>query len=745
MKDISPQWGPIFSFEEEIVIPTEFGETPGATVGGFMNTPQELRQGNIAIQGAQERILIGVASAPLTGIGIFIGNAGDGTYDFRAGNPSGNYIHWDQSAGTLTIAGSITATSGTIGGFDIGSDYIRDAANSFGLASTVTGGDDVRFWAGAAYASRASAPARITEAGAATFSNVTITGGSVTGVPISSIPNNSSTDIALLTASHNIVFSVTDLNTIAWASGTIILSNGRTFSISSGNTGNMAALTYVYLDPAVSTTALQTTTTYSTAMGANKLLIGTAQNQAVTASFIPFQAGQPLISGPQIGALSVTAAAIADATITNAKINDLAVSKLTAGTISSKSIVLAVSAGTGDVELRSGIATGDFDNTGAANGFIIGVDDSDSDLPKFYFGGPNGYVKFNGTTLTILGVSNAKKNYTAGEAISAADAVAVGLYTSGGGISYDTYTTGSGNANGQSSWTFTNAITIGNNSNRVLVFVTTNGASNGTWQAINASATVTFNGTTMTALGGANATSDSGNKASVAAWILAAPSTGAHDVVYGGSYGGNGLNNVGYAWYCFSLYNCKQTSIPHDSDVGAAQRGNAGAGSNLGLSVTSTVDGCLTVIGGGDQTRFHDTGSYGGDSGIMIPKGNYDLSTVVGNGGVATGVLVCLEPATAPTAAVVKASAKDRNVTDYWATTNYKSKAFLGFAEAAISSGSTGAIIIAGEATGLSSLLLGEQYYLSDTYGAVSTSVGTNTRKVGIGTSTSTLLITNIW
>src|SRR3990167_10432725 len=54
----------------------------------------------------------------------------------------------------ITTSGGITATSGSIGGFSIGADYLRDVANSFGLASTVSGGDDVRFWAGAAFADR---------------------------------------------------------------------------------------------------------------------------------------------------------------------------------------------------------------------------------------------------------------------------------------------------------------------------------------------------------------------------------------------------------------------------------------------------------------------------------------------------------------------------------------------------------------------------------------------------------------
>ena len=184
-----------------------------------------------------------------------------------------------------TFSGTITATTGEIGGFDIGSDYIRDAADSMGLASTVSGGDDVRFWAGDTFANRATADFRVTEAGAVTASSMTITGGSITTTPISGIPNNSSTDISLLDFTHDLVFSVTDKDTVAWATGTITMSNGRTFSIDAGNTGNMSARTYVYLDTGVSSTVLQTTTTVATAMGANKKLIAVAQNGSAEAQF----------------------------------------------------------------------------------------------------------------------------------------------------------------------------------------------------------------------------------------------------------------------------------------------------------------------------------------------------------------------------------------------------------------------------------------------------------------------------
>ena len=108
-----------------------------------------------------------------------------GATSFSSG-PTGSPTVTITQAGVLTasgavISGSITATTGQIGGFDIGADYIRDAANSMGLSSTVTGGDDVRGWAGATFANRATAPYRWTEAGAVNASNLTVTGGSITG------------------------------------------------------------------------------------------------------------------------------------------------------------------------------------------------------------------------------------------------------------------------------------------------------------------------------------------------------------------------------------------------------------------------------------------------------------------------------------------------------------------------------------------------------------------------------------
>jgi hypothetical protein len=79
-------------------------------------------------------------------------------------------------ATSATITGSVTATSGEIGGFHIAADNIHDAADTFGLASTVAGAGDIRFWAGDEFAHRASAPFRVTKEGALVASNATITG-----------------------------------------------------------------------------------------------------------------------------------------------------------------------------------------------------------------------------------------------------------------------------------------------------------------------------------------------------------------------------------------------------------------------------------------------------------------------------------------------------------------------------------------------------------------------------------------
>ena len=66
---------------------------------------------------------------------------------------------------------------------------------------------------------------------------------------------------------------------------------------------------------------------------------------------------------------------------------------------------------------------------------------------------------------------------------------------------------------------------------------------------------------------------------------------------------------------------------------------------------------------------------------------------------------------------------------------------FIGFAESTVAQGASVKVMHGGVITGLSGLTVGSTYYLSNTFGAISTSAGSQSRKVGIAVSTTTLLI----
>ena len=306
------------------------------------------------------------------------------------------YFRGDITGASGTFSGTITATTGAIGGFDTGADYIRDVANSFGLASTVTGGDDVRFWAGATFVNRATAPLRITEAGAITGSNITITGGSVAVATLNGILAQSNLNIANMGWTQTCVFSASDLDTVAWAAGTLVTAGGTTYNIGAGNTGNMAARTFIYLDIAVSTTAYQVTTTATTAVGAGKVLVATAINGAVEPTWEVFGG---------IGGLNIPGTSIVAASITTSEIaaNTIVAGNMNVGQLSAISADLgAITAGTIVLPNTGFIRGGQTDyNTGT--GFFLGY----SGDYKFSIGNPVGnYITWDGATLTIFGQYN---------------------------------------------------------------------------------------------------------------------------------------------------------------------------------------------------------------------------------------------------------------------------------------------------------------------------------------------------
>lgn len=77
-------------------------------------------------------------------------------------------------------------------------------------------------------------------------------------------------------------------------------------------------------------------------------------------------------------------------------------------------------------------------------------------------------------------------------------------------------------------------------------------------------------------------------------------------------------------------------------------------------------------------------------------------------------------------------------------TVNTLRNDFIGIAKSTVSLGGTVDVIVAGVVTGMSGLSTGAKYYTSTTTGGITTTT-TSGRGVGIGVSTTELLITNLW
>ena len=112
-------------------------------------------------------------------------------------------------------------------------------------------------------------------------------------------------DISNLGWTNTCVFSSTDLNTVSWTSGTFLSASGVPYSISAGNTGNMSAKTYVYLDINISQTAYQISTNHNAALGVGRVLIAVCQNDTASATYALVETTQ--IVGDNILANSINA------------------------------------------------------------------------------------------------------------------------------------------------------------------------------------------------------------------------------------------------------------------------------------------------------------------------------------------------------------------------------------------------------------------------------------------------------
>lgn len=92
---------------------------------------------------------------------------------------------------------------------------------------------------------------------------------------------------------------------VSWGAGSLLLADGTTYAISAGNTGTMSALTYIYFDPATSTTTYQHTTVQANTIGINFILIAVAKNDTTNAVYNLTQG--TLITADNIQANSIAA------------------------------------------------------------------------------------------------------------------------------------------------------------------------------------------------------------------------------------------------------------------------------------------------------------------------------------------------------------------------------------------------------------------------------------------------------
>ena len=205
----------------------------------------------------------------------------------------------------------------------------------------------------------------------------------------------------------DVVFSATDWDTVAWASGTLTLADGSTYSIASGNTGNLVsdALRYVYFDKGVSTSVLQVATAIGSAVGEDAILLCVVKRAAAGAAsgqgafYVP-AVGVMGLNSEAIGVNSITATNITAGTITAAEVSVSSLSALSAnmGTLTAGSIAVGnISIDASTERILMGAATAPL--TGI--GIFMGKDGANYELRV---GNPAGdFIHWDGATFSYPG------------------------------------------------------------------------------------------------------------------------------------------------------------------------------------------------------------------------------------------------------------------------------------------------------------------------------------------------------
>lgn len=172
----------------------------GGTVGGWTLSSTSLTSGT----GAST---VGIATSG--GYAFYAGDSTPASAEFRV-TPGGALTATD-----ATITGSVTATSGSIGGWSIGAATISSSSGNVVLSNSgiITAGatspDQAHmsgngFWAGAGAADYATAPFRVSTSGGVTAKNISVIGGTVSvgdaPVSISYLSRNASGVVTIKTS-----------------------------------------------------------------------------------------------------------------------------------------------------------------------------------------------------------------------------------------------------------------------------------------------------------------------------------------------------------------------------------------------------------------------------------------------------------------------------------------------------------------------------------------------------------------
>jgi hypothetical protein len=355
--------------------------------------------------------------------------------------------------------------------------------------------------------------------------------------------------------------------------------------------------------------------------------------------------------------------------------------------------------------------------------------------------GANPVVSNNDTTGTgllqrasaVVNKVDGVEQFTATENISSGQAVCSRYIQADGGIQIDT-TTVKTSASGGTTFSDTTNITVGSNNNRALVVFVSAQRTSGSHTGL----TVTINGSVATETILTANTGTNPNSLTIRGYVVFNPPTGVSTVLVEGTSNGNGW---GVVTSIYSAYNVDTSGVDASSGQGIWTK----ISSNSITQVTNGASIFSCNIDSGTLVSFATNAQSNTISQNAVPyptSGFSGTSPVSGSKAITTSSpVICitniaLKPVTPITYGGVALTTAS-NPTN--AVNLNKYDTFIGFATETKTSGQTINVRTIGNVTGLSGLSAGILYYLSNTAGAIATSAGTNSKKVGFSLSTTEL------